>query len=91
MCPICRHAATVTDWRPSVDWIAVEECSCDGYFVRASVFTGRLPKLSAADRRELALRIREFRGMGHEAWCLTTDGTVDGPLLVRTERPDRGT
>src|SRR5262249_20467210 len=72
-----------------VDWIAVEECRCNGFFALASVFEGRLPKLNAAERRDLSLRIRKFRGMGLEAWCTTTDGTVDGPLLVRTERPDR--
>jgi hypothetical protein len=27
--------------------------------------------------------------MGHEAWCTTIDGTVNGAILVRTERPDR--
>src|SRR5262245_28430387 len=88
-CPICRYPATVTDWRPRVDWIAVEECRCNGFFALASVFEGRLPKLNAAERRDLSLRILKFRGMGLEAWCTTIDGTVDGPLLVRTERPDR--
>jgi hypothetical protein len=89
LCPVCGHPATVTDWRPSVSWIAVEECSCNGFFVWAGAFEKRLPRLTAVDRLDLAQRIRTFRAMGHEAWCTTTDGTVDGPLVVRTERPDR--
>jgi hypothetical protein len=88
-CPVCGEAATLTDWRPSVDWVAIENCSCQGYFLWAGVLEKRLPALAAAHRQELAARIRKVRAMGREAWCTTDDGTVQGPLVVRMERPDR--
>jgi hypothetical protein len=88
-CPVCGQSATVTDWRPSIDWVAVEGCSCRGFFVWAGVYEGRLATLSDGDRLDLAIRIRKFRAMGHEAWCTTIDGTPKGTILVRTERPDR--
>ena len=88
-CPICKQPATVTDWRPSLDWVAVEGCSCRGFFVWAGVYDARLATLTESDRLDLAMRIRKFRAMGHEAWCTTIDGTQEGTILVRTERPDR--
>jgi hypothetical protein len=88
LCPICRQPATITDWRPSVDWLAIEGCSCHGYFLWAGM-DGALETLTEGDRMELAARIRKCRAMGYEAWCATVDGTTDGPVVVRTERPDR--
>src|SRR5262245_22865589 len=88
-CPVCGHPATVTVWRRSGNWLAIEGCPCNGFFVWAAIYEERLPRVPAADRLELALRIRESRAMGHEAWCATLDGTPEGPLVVRTVRPDR--
>jgi hypothetical protein len=88
-CPVCRQRATLTDWRPSVDWMAIEGCACNGFFVWTGLLDSRLPALTTADRLSLSLRIREVRGSGHEAWCTTADGAGTGPLVVRTERPDR--
>ena len=88
-CPICRQAATVTDWRPSVDWLVVEGCDCGDFFATASLFETRLPKLLEAERRELGARIRWFRAKGAEAWCTTSDGTQTGQLVILDERPDR--
>jgi hypothetical protein len=87
-CPICGLPAIVTDWRPRLEWIVVEDCSCGGFFLWTGLPQDRLANLSAADRDDLAARIRKFRAMGHEVWGATTDGTPHGPLVVRTARPD---
>src|SRR5262245_6617451 len=88
-CPLCAYGATLTDWRPAAAWIVVENCPCQGYFVWASIIA-RVRALPFKDRHDLSHRIRAFR-MRHEVWLATTDGTIDGPLSVRTERPDRPT
>jgi hypothetical protein len=90
-CPLCGLPASLRDWRPSVDWVVVEGCPCDGFFVSGSLLDERLPTLAAVDREELALRVRQFRAMKHEAWCATIDGTVGGTLVVRTTRPESPT
>jgi hypothetical protein len=89
LCPVCGQSATVTDWRPSVDWVAIEGCSCRGFFIWAGIYGSRVASLTEADRLDLSARIRTCRVMGHEAWCTTIDGTVNGAILVRTERPAR--
>jgi hypothetical protein len=85
---MCDQLATLTDWRPWMTWILVESCARGGFFIEPGRVQGRVADLSESDRRDLALRIRTFRAVGHEAWCTTTDGTEQGPLVVRTERPD---
>jgi hypothetical protein len=90
-CPLCAHSATVTDWRPGAEWIAIEECPCRGYFVWAPLLAERVRGLPARNREDLAHRIRAFRAMGHEAWLTTLDATVTGPVVIRTARPDRRT
>jgi hypothetical protein len=85
-CPLCGRPATLRDWRPRVDWIVVEGCPCDGFFLRGSLFDARLPSLSPADRGTLARRVRQFRAMRQEAWCTTTDGTTGGMLVAQTAR-----
>jgi hypothetical protein len=88
-CPLCVHSATMTDWRPGAEWIAVEDCPCAGFFVWAPLLTERVRRLAARNRQDLAHRIRAFRAMGHEAWLTTLDGTLTGALVVRTARPSR--
>ena len=88
-CPLCAHPATIVDWRPSVDWVVVEDCPCDGFFIRASLLDARLPTLPEEERQELARRVREFRVAGLEAWCTTSDG--GRALRVSSVRPDRPT
>jgi hypothetical protein len=44
-----------------------------------------MPSLSAVDRENLLVRVGQFRSVGWDAWCVTSDGTVDGPLVVQTE------
>ena len=60
-----------------------------GLFVWAGIYGGRVASLTEADRLDLSARIRKFRVQGHETWCTTIDGTVNGAIIVRTERPDR--
>ena len=87
-CPVCDHLATVTDWGPQLDWVAVEGCACNGFFVWAPLLDWRLPHLDQAEREALAARIRSVRAMGHEAWL--TSGLL-GRLVILSERPDRPT
>jgi hypothetical protein len=89
VCPLCRGPAIVTDWRPGADWVAVEGCPCGGFFVLARVVEQRLPSLSMVDRPGLVRRIRAYRAAGREVWLTTADGDVEGPLVIRTARPDR--
>lgn len=91
VCPLCRGPATVTDWRPGMDWIVAEGCPCGDFFARARVVEERLPRLTTVDRQGLVLQIRAYRATRREVWLTTTDGTVDGPLVIRIERPDRPT
>src|SRR5262245_56667130 len=87
--PLCSQPATVTDWRPDLDWITVEGCSCGGYFLADGVLRRRVPAMSEAARAELTARIQEVRVSGHEAWLTTSDGGLNGPLIVQPGRPDR--
>jgi hypothetical protein len=87
-CPLCAYPATLTDWRPEgADWIVVEQCPCAGFFVWAPILE-RVRTLPVQDRQNLARRVRGYR-LRHEAWLTTTDGTIEGLLVVRTDRPDR--
>jgi hypothetical protein len=87
-CPVCAEPATLTDWRPELDWMTVEDCACNGFFVWTPLFDeGRLGRLTPEDRETLSQRIRHLHGSGSEAWLATRDGTVMGALILRTERP----
>jgi hypothetical protein len=33
LCAVCASPATITDWRPFEDWLAVEGCLCNGFFM----------------------------------------------------------
>jgi hypothetical protein len=90
-CPICNHAASVTDWRPRLDWVAVEDCPCGGFFVWARLLELRLPRLSPTERVALAADIPRFRAMNKEAWLTTANEGVFGPVVILTQRPDRTT
>jgi hypothetical protein len=88
VCPLCRGPAIVTDWRPGADWIAVENCPCGDFFAGAWLVEERLPSLNTVERQGLIRRIWAYRATGREAWLTTTHSTVDGPLVIRTARPD---
>jgi hypothetical protein len=85
-CPLCRHSATVIDWRPGLDWVTVNGCPCGTFFVHAGLLDERLPAISPEVRETLSRSIQEFRAMKHEAWLTTTTGAPDGTLVVRTTR-----
>jgi len=88
-CPLCGEPATLIDWRPALDWMTVDECPCNGYFVWMPLISdGRLARLTPEDRDTLSGRIRALRLTG-EAWLTTRDGTAMGALILRDERPDR--
>src|SRR5262245_261778 len=85
-CPLCRQPATITDWRPRADWLAIEGCSCGGFFLRAKLLSGGLG--SPAERQALAASVRGFRALGHEVWLAHANDARGGPLTIRTQRPD---
>jgi len=89
-CPVCGGPATLTDWRPQVDWTAIEDCPCLGFFVWTPLLDeGRLARLMREDRESLSQRIQDLRATQTEAWLTTRDGTVMGAMIIRSERPDR--
>ena len=88
-CPVCRGPATLTDWRPHLNWMTVEDCTCDGFFIWTPLLDdGRLDRLTSEDREILGQRLRHLRATESEAWLATRDGTVMGALIIRTVRPD---
>jgi hypothetical protein len=89
-CPVCAGSAMLTDWRPRLDWMTVEECPCRGFFIWTPLLDdGRLARLTPEDRETLSERLRHLRATESEAWLVTRDGTVMGALTIRAERPDR--
>ena len=88
-CPVCGESATLTDWRPHVNWMTVEDCPCRGFFVWTPLLDeGRLSRLTPEDREILSQRLRHLRATESEAWITARDGTVLGALIIRTVRPD---
>jgi hypothetical protein len=85
-CPLCRHSATVIDWRPGLPWLTVVGCRCGTYFVHATVLDERLPALGGEECERLSCSIQECRATKHEAWLTTNTGMPDGALVVRTTR-----
>ena len=84
-CPICGVTATLTDWRPQIEWMAVEGCPCGGFLLWTSLLDdGQLARLTAEDRDVLSQRLRQHRATGSEAWL-----TAGRTLIIRDQRPDR--
>src|SRR5262249_11289190 len=68
-CPVCGGPGTLTDWRSHVDWMAVEECPCGGFFIWTPLLDeGRLARLTPEDRDTLSQRLRHLRAIQSEAW-----------------------
>jgi hypothetical protein len=87
-CPVCAGPATLTDWRPHLDWMTVEDCPCLGFFVWTPLLDeGRLARLTPEDREILSQRVRHLRATRTDAWLTTRDGTVMGAMIIRSERP----
>jgi hypothetical protein len=74
-----------------VDWLVIEDCQCGGLFLWAGLPAERFTQLSREARARLTRHIRGLRTSARDAWCTTDDGTPTGPLVIRTERPDRPT
>jgi hypothetical protein len=87
LCAICGNATTVTNWRPTAAWLAVEGCPCGDFFVWAPLWEGRLSLLPAAERQELARRIRSVRTRGIEVWLMAVSADINGMLVISPERP----
>jgi hypothetical protein len=87
VCGVCSNAATVVDWTPIQAWVAVEGCPCGGFFIRKTLWEGRLPGMAERECQELAARIRTWRAGGREAWISTADGTLTTPVVIFPERP----
>jgi hypothetical protein len=86
-CPLCAAPARFVDWGPEVAWIVVDDCSCDGFFVRP-VLLDRLGALDDSEREQLRGRVVDVRATGHQAWITTADGRPGGSIEVRTARPE---
>jgi hypothetical protein len=79
----------ILDWRPSVPWASIEDCRCDAFYVWTALLDrGRFDVLPQEECARLRTRILELRAIQREAWLYTADGTPQGPLVVRTERPE---
>jgi len=90
LCALCTSAATITDWGPVQDWLAIEGCPCGGFFIEKSLWDGRLLTMPTSDREAFAARLRAWRATRREAWVSTTDGTV-ARFVISPERPTLST
>lgn len=90
-CPVCREPASILDWRPSVPWLVVDGCRCDGFFLWTALLDTLLRGLPIEDRAMLSARIQSLRQTGKEAWLLTDDDTAGGALVLSDERPEHVT
>jgi hypothetical protein len=84
-CAVCASPATITDWRPFEDWLAVEGCPCNGFFIRRWLWAGPLRRMRRPDREALGLRIQAWRANGREAWVSTEDA-ADGRIVISGQR-----
>jgi hypothetical protein len=39
-CAVCASPASVTEWRPLDDWLAVEGCPCNDFFISKWLWAG---------------------------------------------------
>ena len=86
-CLLCRQDAIIAAWSSNPDWLTVEGCPCGGYFVSRAVWQVRLLHLTDLERHNLTFRVRSLRLKHRQAWISTVDRTVDGPLVVDSDRP----
>jgi hypothetical protein len=86
-CLICADSATITDWTPIQAWLAVEGCSCGGFFIGKTLWEERFPRMAKMKCQELAARIREWRAAGYEVWISTEDSTGSGSLIFSSVMP----
>jgi hypothetical protein len=75
----------------SQDWVTVEGCPCGGFFVWKALVEFRLPHMTNLERQNLTFRVRSLRLKKRQAWVSTADGTVNGALVVESDRPTPST
>jgi hypothetical protein len=87
-CPLCGEPARVIE--PSdPEWLLIEGCTC-GFGVWSDlVATRRLKHIGPDERGKLQARVRDLRALGRDAWLVTADGTLHGPLIAVSDRQDR--
>jgi hypothetical protein len=78
-CLVCLAPATIAEWTPIQEWLTVEGCECESFFVSKNLWSSRLVRLPAWERQELAERIRTWRLRGDEAWVTTVGNRMTGP------------
>jgi hypothetical protein len=89
-CPLCEEPARAVDRPASVEWLRIEGCSCGGFAVWADLVAARRLRLLHPDERgRLQVSVRGLRARNQDAWLVTADGQLDGPLVVLAERRDR--
>ena len=86
-CLVCLTPASIADWTPIQEWLTVEGCGCEGFFVSRNLWRSRLVRLPAWERQELAERIRAWRLRGDEAWVTTVGNHMTGPIVITSLRP----
>ena len=84
-CAVCASPASVTEWRPLDDRLAVEGCPCNDFFISKWLWAGRLRSMRKSDREELSARIQAWRANGREAWVSTEDA-ADGRIVISGQR-----
>jgi hypothetical protein len=88
-CPLCGESARVIE--PSdPEWLLIEGCGCGGFGVWSDlVANSRLQNIGPDERGKLQARVRDLRALGRDAWLVTADGTLNGPLVVVTDQQGR--
>jgi hypothetical protein len=85
VCPVCGEPASILDWRPSIPWLAVDGCRCDGIFVWTAILETRLPQVSAEERAILCARI--FSGVSFPRYMLSWPLGASIALSIATAEP----
>ena len=83
-CAVCRGPATITE--PRVDWLAIEGCGCQGFFVSKWFWAGWLRHMRKPSRQDLGARIQRWRASGRDAWVFRESGP-EGRVVISTSCP----
>jgi hypothetical protein len=65
-CAVCNSPTTITE--PREDWLAVDGCACQGFFISRWLWAGWLRKMGKQDRETLGAQIQLWRASGRDAW-----------------------
>ena len=50
-CLVCLTPASIADWTPIQEWLTVEGCGCEGFFVSRNLWRSRLVRLPPGNGR----------------------------------------